>query len=195
MLSVKLLSEYTPKIHVRSTAALVSCIMCLVLGVEASKNSRLQFVSQEGDLTSGKSEIFHLMATPGGWMSTIDLASEFINNNIKPGERFVSIPGEDPLHLITGRRHPLRFFQFNDVTLLHELDDVRRRINEKGVEWILIKRRVQAADAFIDTTPLVRDLKQNYTYHSVTGDYEIYKRKAVIKLSHSTHQKTPEFHR
>lgn len=150
-----------------------------MIGVHAGSdynNTRLEFVNLSGEPGTSRHPYLNHLSTPGSWFPDLDKVVDFIENSVPQEDKFLSIPGEDPLHYLTGRVPPLRYFQFNKITLVRDLDGVQEDILGANIKWLFVKPTTQAPGAFIDYEVLLNSLKLNYRLVETIGGYEIYKR-------------------
>jgi hypothetical protein len=159
-------------------AGAIFIIFCLIFvhGVDNYRNSRLLFVDLTGKLESSNHSYLTNLSTPGAWLRDLDKIVEFVRLEIPEEDKFISIPGEDPLHFLTDRVQPLRYFQFNEVTLLPSLSAVKVHILQNNVRWLLVKPLTQAPAAYIDYEPLLKTLGDEFLKYKSIGGYDIYKK-------------------
>ena len=83
----------------------------------------------------------------GEWMHTVQSATQFLENRLRPDETFFAFPYDSLYYFLTGRKSPTReliFFEHAKMTEAQERD-VIANLEKKKVNWVLMSNRTQAA--------------------------------------------------
>ncbi|MDA9074609.1 hypothetical protein N9K21_04540 [Amylibacter sp.] len=162
--------------HLRSSILFIIFCMIFAHMVEGYKNSRLGFVNLKGSTEVSQSNYLKHLSTPGDWLKNLDKILNFIKTEIPKDDKYLSIPGEDPLHFLSDRVHPLKYFQFNSITLMHDLDRVRKDILDNEVNWIIVKTETQSPGAYIEYEELLNSLRSEFWMYKNIDKYQVYKK-------------------
>lgn len=152
-------------------------ILCIAMVNGLYTNDRLQYVPLSGEVQAAPIKHMTAIGTPGDWLPEIHTIEQFINTEIKPGESFTQVPGEDPLYYITDREPHLKYFQLNSTTFLHDGVYMFEDIVRNNIKWVIVKTKPQCPGGFIGLKKLNQRIEEEYTLYKELKSYKIYKAK------------------
>lgn len=152
----------------------VYMILIVALGVSFFDHSRLRYVKMEGAIRNSQNEYLKFIGTPGDWLVELDELLDFITLNIPYSERFVSIPGEDPLYYLTDREPTLEYFQLNANTYLYDEGRFVDDLMDYGIKWVIVKKKYQCPGGYIDMEPYIGMIEKKYSKIKDLKNYSIY---------------------
>jgi hypothetical protein len=86
------------------------------------------------------------------------------------------LPGEDPVFFALGRRPVLPSVYFYDVATPYSPDELARMADERGLQWVFVKDRLQLVEEPPLHQAIVAALTARATLVDRVGAYRIYRR-------------------
>jgi hypothetical protein len=138
--------------------------------------SRMNYFYHDGALTEAMSPTLKGLQTPGPWLRDFDELAFWVRDHIPATDRVVALPGEDPFYSTTGREPALPLFQMNIGTFPHPVTWMSDQILQTGVNWVIVKKRLQSPGGFLNIQPVIDNLQGHFSNFQDLHNYVILKR-------------------
>lgn len=138
-------------------------------------NIRQSYVPVAGRPTAFRTPSLSPLGTPGPWTHEIDTMLVFVRNTIPENESVVALPGEDPFYFATRRKPQLRFFELFSGALPYAPERIAGEIAGSNIDWLIVKTRLQSS-YYMDTRPVLNNLKPCYSLYGRIPGYSVYHR-------------------
>lgn len=167
----------------RRTAALLTSgafAMLTVLGyLHVARNERLGFADLSGAVAHATHPRIRGFATPGPYFPDFDRLLARVAALIPQEARVLTVPGEDPFFFASGRTPTFPIVLFDDTAAPHDAPTVARMLDEYGIEWIVVKRRLQLRNSpwrHLDEL-VATHLPRRYAVVEEVGPYVVLRRR------------------
>jgi len=174
----KYLTDYISSIKWLKSIIVFTALISVSLGFLIYKNTRLSYVSLNGELQKASRINFDYIATPGNWICEMEELFAYIDKIIPNDESMISIPAEDPIFFATKRIPVLKYFQLNIVTCPFSKEQIINDIKVNNIKWIIWKTNPQRPLGYfdIDNKSIKSYVQLNFKLVKILKGYEIYKK-------------------
>lgn len=151
----------------------------VVLGtVYTLTNKRLAFVdvNAAGSVEHAAYPTLVGLSARGPYLGDLDEILRWIDGHVGPSESLAMLPGEEPVFFALGRRPVLPSVYFYDVATPYSPDELARIADERGLQWVFVKDRIQLVEEPPLNEAIVAALTARATLVDRVGAYRIYRR-------------------
>jgi hypothetical protein len=154
-------------------------VALLVLGMLYTlSNVRLGFVdvNAPGPVEHSTYPSLVGLSARGPYLADLDEILVWIERHVGRDETLVMLPGEEPVFYALGRRPLLPSVYFYDVATPYTPDELARFADERGLQWVFVKDRLQLTDEPPLNQRIVAALTARATLVERVGAYRVYRR-------------------
>jgi len=141
-------------------------------------NARLEFVdvNAPGPVEHATYPSLAGLSARGPYLGDLDEILRWIDGHVGPSESLAMLPGEEPVFFALGRRPVLPSVYFYDVATPYSPDELARIADERGLQWVFVKDRLQLVSEPPLNQAIVAALTARATLVDRVGAYRIYRR-------------------
>src|SRR3989338_6522318 len=157
---------------------LLALIWSLALGTYIHLNTRLNYIVSDGAPEKASHRLLEGLGTPGPWIPNFEGLLETTEREIPPQDPILTVPGEDPFYVFSGRTPPLPYEQINLYTFPPEAERAIEEAIRLKIKWVIVKdplqNKIKIPYGYKDLTQLMSTLNRHYNVHRVLPGYVIY---------------------
>jgi hypothetical protein len=167
--------------------AVVSFTLLLTGGYYAISHARLSYVDLSGaTLAHSSLPALSGLAMRGQYLPDFEELVTYSDREIPRGDAILMLPGEDLFYFTTGRKPQFPLLLLDSTMNPYSAVQIVQIARERGVRWLIVKRRLQLNEAPLSFQPqLLELLYHDFECQAALNNYLIYRRKSESRQGES----------